>query len=80
MLLRLPQLRELKASSRTLLCMAYCALRSVLVAVRPFAVCRYLEYLEETAAIYPFLNLPVMTIYALPSAVVIFGVVKALTQ
>jgi len=52
----------------------------VLVAVRPFAVCRYLEYLEETAAIYPFLNLPVMTIYALPSAVVIFGVVKALTQ
>jgi hypothetical protein len=60
--------------------MAYCALRSVLVAVRPVAVCRYLEYLEETAAIYPFLNLPVMTIYALPSAVVIFGVVKALTQ
>ena len=41
---------------------------------------RYLKYLEETPAIYPFINVPVMTIFALPTAVVIFGVVKALTQ
>ena len=41
---------------------------------------RYLKYLEETPAIYPFINVPVMTIFALPTAVVIFGVVKAIVQ
>lgn len=40
----------------------------------------YKKYLADTPAIYPFLNIPVSAIYALPALVVAFGVAKALLK
>ena len=39
---------------------------------------RYKKHLEETPALFPYLNLPVPAIYVLPLAAVVVGIVRAL--
>ena len=39
---------------------------------------RYKKHLEETPALFPYLNLPVPAIYVMPLAAVVVGIVRAL--